>query len=736
MAVAADYTPLDVPASGTTPFTDLTRWRLLVNDGGRHTWQYMRTDEQAANWPQSEVDRYWLGIPLNLPTLPKPKTPLEAARNGYTFYKHLQSPDGHWAGEYGGPMFILPGLVISSYITGMPFTREERLEMIRYLFNRAHPEDGGWGIHIEGHSTVFGTALNYVSLRILGVDAEHPVCIKARAHLHKLGGATGIPAWGKFWLSVLGVYSWEGMNPVPPELWLLPNFLPFHPHRWWIHTRQVYLPMSYIYASSHTHPLNPLTLSLRSELYTQPYQTIHWPSQRNNIASVDVYTPHTHLLDVMNKLLGVWELVSPLVPFVRKQAMDIAYQHVVYEDENTSYQCLAPVNKMMNQIVRFLVDGPSSHAYEMHSLRRRDFMWMGEEGLRVTGTNGSQLWDLSFIMQGIVESGLEGKEREGDMDSVRRALGWLDGGQILDDPKWYEVAYRHTTKGAWGFSTREQGYTVSDCTGEGLKAVLYLQNQVEGIPQLISDRRLCDAVDVLLTMQNPSGGFASYELIRGPRWLEWINPAEVFGDIMIEYAYPECTTSTITALSIFRKYYPDYRAAEIDLTITHAITYLHSVQQPSGGWVGCWGICFTYATQFALESLSLVGETYETSKSARRACEFLVGKQRGDGGWGESYKSCEQSAWVEHEETQIVQTCWAVMALIYARYPERGPIERGVRLVMGRQLDDGSWPQEAIEGVFNKNCMISYPNFKFSFSIWMLGRADKYLRELDAAGSS
>lgn len=227
--------------------------------------------------------------------------------------------------------------------------------------------------------------------------------------------------------------------------------------------------MSYIYASSHTHPLNPLTLSLRSELYTQPYQTIHWPSQRNNIASVDVYTPHTHLLDVMNKLLGVWELVSPLVPFVRKQAMDIAYQHVVYEDENTSYQCLAPVNKMMNQIVRFLVDGPSSHAYEMHSLRRRDFMWMGEEGLRVTGTNGSQLWDLSFIMQGIVESGLleaeangelganggenggrrEGKEREGDMDSVRRALGWLDGGQILDDPKWYEVAYRHTTKGAW-----------------------------------------------------------------------------------------------------------------------------------------------------------------------------------------------------------------------------------------------------------------------------------------------
>ena len=40
---------------------------------------------------------------------------------------------------------------------------------------------------------------------------------------------------------------------------------------------------------------------------------------------------------------------------------------------------------------------------------------------------------------------------------------------------------------------------------------------------------MCDSVDLLLTLQNPDGGFASYELIRGPSWLEWLNPAEVFG---------------------------------------------------------------------------------------------------------------------------------------------------------------------------------------------------------------
>jgi lanosterol synthase len=73
-------------------------------------------------------------------------------------------------------------------------------------------------------------------------------------------------------------------------------------------------------------------------------------------------------------------------------------------------------------------------------------------------------------------------------------------------------------------------------------------------------------------------------------------------------------------------------------TIRDAIDYLHKAQKPGGGWVGSWGICFTYATQFALESLSLVGETYDNSEHSQRACKFLLGKQRQDGGWGESYK--------------------------------------------------------------------------------------------------
>lgn len=58
------YSPLNIPASASAPFTDYSRWRLLVSDGGRHTWHYLQTDEQCAQWPQNAVDKFWLGIPL------------------------------------------------------------------------------------------------------------------------------------------------------------------------------------------------------------------------------------------------------------------------------------------------------------------------------------------------------------------------------------------------------------------------------------------------------------------------------------------------------------------------------------------------------------------------------------------------------------------------------------------------------------------------------------------------
>jgi len=45
--------------------------------------------------------------------------------------------------------------------------------------------------HTCGPPTVFGCALNYVTLRLLGVDAEDKDLVAARNMLHQLGIITG-----------------------------------------------------------------------------------------------------------------------------------------------------------------------------------------------------------------------------------------------------------------------------------------------------------------------------------------------------------------------------------------------------------------------------------------------------------------------------------------------------------------------------------------------------------------
>jgi len=75
----------------------------------------------------------------------------------------------------------------------------------------------------------------------------------------------------------------------------------------------------------------------------------------------------------------------------------------------------------------------------------------------------------------------------------------------------------------------------------------------------------------------------------------------------------------------------------------------------------------------------------------------------------------------------VVQTSWALIGLIEADYPDVEPLKKGIKLIMERQRENGEWLQEAIEGVFNKSCMISYPNYKFTFPIKALGLfAKKY----------
>ena len=251
--------------------------------------------------------------------------------------------------------------------------------------------------------------------------------------------------------------------------------MPIHPGRMWCHCRQVYLPMSWIYGQKLSCPLNSLIEELRCEIFLEDFQTINWSMARNYVAESDLYSPHSWILNVTNVAMKAFEYLG--LTTLRQKALDEVLDHIKAEDFNTDCIGIGPVSKAVNLLVRFYSDGIGSDVFKTHCERVNDYLWffysnlrISHDGMKLQGTNGSQVWDTEFAIQALLESIL--KENPSVKKCIGDALKFLDAMQIKENTVEKEKFYRHANKGGFPFSTRDCGWIVTDCTAEALKSIM------------------------------------------------------------------------------------------------------------------------------------------------------------------------------------------------------------------------------------------------------------------------
>ena len=681
-----------------------------------------------------------------------------------------QQGDGRFEGEVRWCPMLAAQYVLFCRAMGIPIAKDRRRGLLRH-FERTRLEGGLWGLHACSEPYLFVTTLVYVAARLLGVRASAPLLAPALAFIRR-EGVLAIPSWGKLWLALLGLYDWRGVPPLLPELWALPRFLPFHPSRFYCHTRQIYLAMSVLSGRRVRADECERLAEIRRELYRHGMTTVRWERARSCLREAELNRPPSLALRLLYRLMAIYDR-HPL-PGLRRRLLEELDERIRFELQTTDHTSLSPVSGLLNILALHAArsdrsgiadDLRSGEALRTRAADQDDVgrpgdrgdpdvrraierleAWLLEdrrEGTRIAGARSAS-WDTAFALQTLDAARRACEFPDGAEKATRRATrrgaAFLRDQQLLAALPGHREAFRIDPRGGFCFASAWHGWPVSDCTAEALDAMSSVA------PQALGPDRERQAAAFILRCQNPDGGFGSYEARRSRIGLEWLNPAEMFGESMTEHSYVECTASALAALVRFRRRVGPAEPAEpaepatavleatperIDRAIRRAEKRLRALQRKDGSWRGVWGVHFLYGTLFAVRGLVAAGARPD-DPALRRACSWVRAHQHADGGWGEDPRGCLDGTFVDRDQSQSIQTAWALMTLLEAGDPTWSAIARGADWLIGRQQLSGSWPSEEPAGLFFRTALLDYALYRTYFPTWALALYEDRRRRREA----
>jgi squalene-hopene/tetraprenyl-beta-curcumene cyclase len=634
----------------------------------------------------------------------------------------MQDQEGWWRGELQTNVTMDAEDMLLREFLGIRTARET--ERSAAWIRSQQREDGTWSNFHGGPGYLSTTIEAYWALRLAGDPADAAHMRAAAQFVRDSGGLEGARVFTHVWLALFGLWPWERIPVVPPEIMLLGRWAPLNIYEFGCWARQTIVALSLVMARR---PRRTLPFDLRDLHGSRPWTPPH-PQGRSAAGS---------WLARLDRALRLYER-RPLRP-LRRQAIARAEAWIVRRQEaDGSWGGIQP--PWVYSLMALHLGGyPIDHPVMRRGLEGLECFMVEDRGDGYSANSSSPpthphpsrppgaptvesrrleacqspVWDTALAIVALSDGGLPR-----DHPALERAAEWLLGEEVRMRGDW--AAVRSTLEpGGWAFEFANDNYPDVDDTAEVVLALLRLAPPESdgGRPLGLRERAqeaIHRGVRWLEGMQSEGGGWGAFDA-DNTRVLVRELPFLDFGEVIDE---PSADVSAHALEMLAAVGRADSEAARTGLD------WLLAQQEQDGSWFGRWGVNHIYGTGAAVPALIAMGVPPEDLR-IRRAVAWLHDHQNEDGGWGEDPRSYDEQEWIGRGPSTASQTAWALLALYAAgeRLESSPALERGVAWLVSTQRADGTWDEPQYTGTgFPSDYYINYHLYRLTFPIAALGR--------------
>ena len=621
--------------------------------------------------------------PLNLDTV---ATTLDRARQRLL---SLQHGSGWWKGELETNVTMDAEDLMLRQFLGI--RQVEETEEAAAWIRSSQRDDGTWANFFGGPGDLSTTVEAYVALRLAGDLPSAPHMASAARFVLGSGGVERARVFTHIWLALFGLWSWDDVPAIPPEVLFLPARFPLSVYDFGCWARQTVVALTVVAAYRPARPLpfgiDELRSGLRPERERRDLRT--W---RGRFLLID---------DIATRYERLARR-GPVRATVREAALARAERWIVRRQEaDGSWGGIQP--PWVYSILALSLRGyPLDHPVLAKAFEGIDGFLIRRDGMRWLEACQSPVWDTALAVIALRDAGLAA-----DHPALRRAASWLVAEEITCRGDW-AVRRPDLEPGGWAFEFANDNYPDVDDTAEVVLALRRVDPEDPGATEAAITR----AVRWTEGMRSSDGAWGAFDA-DNERDLLYELPFCDFGAV-IDPPSADVTAHVLEMLA---------REPSADpLRVKTGVCWLLDAQEGDGSWFGRWGVNYVYGTGAAVPGLIEAGVSAD-SDAIRRAVAFLEAHQNDDGGWGEDIRSYDDPAWRGRGASTASQTAWAIMALVASGDADGVACRRGVEYLVTTQVADGGWDEPYFTGTgFPGDFYLNYHLYRIVFPVSALGR--------------